>query len=113
MIDDPEHNLFNWIASTTAIVLIVATGIAALMVRRRGDGDNLTSEEHKMWRALLLLAAAATLMMLKSTAILWDVLPKLRFVQFPWRWMSILAMPFAWFLAAQPRGRDTGGFGCP
>ena len=100
MIDDPEHNLFNWIASTTAVVLIVATGIAALAVHQRGARENLIGEEAKMWRVLLLLASVATLMMLKSTAILWDVLPKLRFVQFPWRWMSILAVPFTWFLAA-------------
>jgi hypothetical protein len=108
VIDDPEHNLFNWIASTNAIILIVATGIAALVVHRRGAGEDLISEDAKMWRVLLLLAAAATLMMLKSTAILWDVLPKLRFVQFPWRWMSILAVTFAWFLAAattKPRYR--------
>jgi hypothetical protein len=104
MIDDPEHNLFNWIASTSAILLIVVTGIAALAVYRQGreaeqpraaDADVI-----KTWRVLLLLAAAATLMMLKPTAILWNLLPKLRFVQFPWRWMSILAVAFAWFLAA-------------
>jgi hypothetical protein len=100
IIDDPEHNLFNWIASTTAIILIVATGIAALAVHRRAARKGLPSEEAKMWRVLLLLAAAATLMMLKFSAILWDLLPNLRFVQFPWRWMSILAVPFTWFLAA-------------
>jgi hypothetical protein len=56
---------------------------------------------------LLLLSAAATLLMIRVTAILWRVLPELRFVQFPWRWMSILAVAFAVYagaLAARRRG---------
>jgi hypothetical protein len=56
--------------------------------------------ETKLWRALLLLAAAATLMMLRPSSMLWQILPKLKFVQFPWRWMSILAVPLAYFVAA-------------
>ena len=48
----------------------------------------------------MLLAAVATVLMLRFTSILWLLLPKLRFVQFPWRWMSIITIPFVFFLAA-------------
>jgi hypothetical protein len=58
------------------------------------------NREEQLWRALLVLAAAATLCMLRPTALLWAVLPKLRFVQFPWRCMSILAVSYAYFSAA-------------
>lgn len=104
-INDPEHNLFNWIASTAAIVLIVLTGLASLAVLRHarsGDfpQDNSTLDSSRLSRAFLVLAAVATLMMLRPSSLLWEFLPKLRFVQFPWRWMSILAVPFAYFLGA-------------
>jgi hypothetical protein len=95
-INDPEHNLFNWIASSAAILLIVLTGIAAIAARRKGAGPK--DQDERPWRAILLLAAAATLLMLRPTAIFWQLLPKLRFVQFPWRWMAILAVAYAYFL---------------
>jgi hypothetical protein len=97
-INDPEHNLFNWIVSSAGILLIVLTGIAALAARptlEKRDG-----KEEKMWRTILLLVAAATLLMLRPTAIFWMLLPKLRFVQFPWRWMAVLAVAYAYFLGA-------------
>src|SRR5262249_38189115 len=63
----------------------------------RGGGH---SDLARTWRVLLLLAAGATLMMLKPSGVLWEGLPKLRFVQFPWRWMSIVALGFVWLPAA-------------
>src|SRR5579863_5417968 len=105
--NDPEHTLFNWIASTTAIVLIALTGVAALAARKVPD---VVAENEKrfvpcglidtVWRSMLLLAAAATFLMLRPTMLLWNLLPKLKFVQFPWRWMSIVGVVFAFFLAA-------------
>jgi len=46
--------------------------------------------------------------MLRLSAFAWEVLPKLRFVQFPWRWMSILAVPFAVFIAGAAARRRMG-----
>src|SRR5208282_1174359 len=99
VINDPEHTLFNWIASTIAVMLMLLTGLAALRARRE-EHDREGALENRVWLLLLLLAGVATLLMLRFTSPLWAVLPKLRFVQFPWRWMSLLCVPFAVFLGA-------------
>jgi len=99
-INNPEHTFFNYIASTIAVGIIAFTGIAAIAARRQVGELAGSPNRHSIWNALLLLAAVATALMLRPASILWQLLPKLRFVQFPWRWMSILTIPFVCFLAA-------------
>ncbi len=98
--NDPEHTFFNYIASTIAVALVIFTGLAALAVRRELPQPDANSSQRRIWSALLLLAAVAAALMLRPTSIVWQLLPKLRFVQFPWRWMSILTIPFLYCLAA-------------
>jgi hypothetical protein len=98
--NDPEHTFFNYIASTIAVAIIVFTGIAAIVVRRKSAQPGAPPAQDKIWSTFLLLAAVSTALMLHFTSALWQLLPKLRFVQFPWRWMSILTIPFIYFLAA-------------
>ncbi len=100
VIADVEHNAFNRIASNTALLMIVLTGIfaATAFPRNKQAGSQFTFKG--VWSALLVIAATATFLMLPVSSIFWSLLPKLRFVQFPWRWMSILAIPFACFAAA-------------
>jgi hypothetical protein len=99
-INDPEHTFFNYIASTIAVAIIVFTGIAAIVVHRDLSRSSGNRDRRQVWIVLLLLAAVATALMLRPSSIVWQLLPKLRFVQFPWRWMSILTVPFVYFLAA-------------
>jgi hypothetical protein len=107
VINDPEHTLFNWIASTIAILLMILTGLAAMRSRREAQVDSDVFRD-KVWLALLLLAGLATMLMLRFTSPLWAVLPKLRFVQFPWRWMSLLALVFAVFVGSAMGRRRWG-----
>jgi uncharacterized membrane protein len=110
IINDPEHTLFNWLASTIAILLMILTGLAALKVHEgEQDRGNRGALDNRVWLALLLLAGLATVLMLRFTSPLWAVLPKLRFVQFPWRWMSLLAVVFAVFLGSA-MGRKRRGW---
>lgn len=95
-IADAEHTAFNFVASNVALVLIVMTGLACLAARKEAEERGWL----RFWLALLVLAALATLLMLPFTSVLWNALPKLRFIQFPWRWMSTVAVVWAFFLAA-------------
>lgn len=93
----PEHNFlfdhtnlygvaFNRNLSWVALLLIVVTGGAAVLARR------LRREKPLDWRLLAGLAAASTFMMLPPSLVLYRILPELRFVQFPWRWLSPLCV---------------------
>lgn len=100
MVNDAEHTFFNWIASTIAIGMVVMAGLAAISAKALRAEHGSPSEKEQVNRTLLVLAAVATVLMLRPTAVLWRILPQLRFVQFPWRWTAILAVPFSYFLAA-------------
>lgn len=107
-IDDPDHNAFNWIASSVAMVLMVLTAIAALLARSTSKNRDDGKAAGKLWPVMVLLGVAAVILMIRPSSILWELLPKLRFIQFPWRWMGILATPYAFFGAAaiaRARGR--------
>jgi hypothetical protein len=99
-IADVEHNNFNWIASSVAILLIVLTGIAGAVERQRAKAEEARGVREKNWRVMALLFVAAAVLMIRPTDVFWEHLPKLRFVQFPWRWMAILAVPYAYFLTS-------------
>src|SRR5262249_37081834 len=83
--NDPAHTLFNYIASTIAVVVIVMTGITAIAARRRSAHGTPNLQSETLWRAFLLLAAVSSALMLRASTFLWHWLPELRFVQFPWR----------------------------
>ncbi len=98
-INDPEHTWFNWIASICVLVLIFLLGLAALASRRFAPPPTANHRNRSVSVALLLLGAASFALTLRFTLPLWTYLPKLRFVQFPWRWMSMIALVASCFLA--------------
>ena len=104
MTNDPEHSVFNWIASSAAVILMVMTGVAGIAARRETLQEQSREETKKLWRVLLVLSAVAVILMIRPSAFFWAHLPKLRFVQFPWRWMAILAVPYAYFFAGAIAG---------
>jgi hypothetical protein len=90
---DPEHNLVNLEISAVAILMITLTGIGATISHRRNRSVRF------IWIALFALAAVSVLLMFPLSGAVWQYAPKLRFLQFPWRWMLVLGVSFAFFAA--------------
>jgi hypothetical protein len=99
VIADAEHNAFNRIASNTAVLMMVLTGVFAALSFSLGHSTARPLTKN-LWSAFVAISVMAAFLMTRVSNILWVALPKLRFVQFPWRWMSILAIPFACFISA-------------
>jgi len=91
---DPEFVLFNWKVSWVALGLILLTGIAATFAARR------RREFAEPWWILFVLSIVSVSLMFRPSLGLWRLLPNLVFVQFPWRWLEILGLGFAFFAAA-------------
>ena len=89
ILEDIDHNRFNFLVSLVAAAQIVMLAGAALLSRLR------RRESPQLWWMLAAWSLFSTLLMLSFTFFLWQHLPKLRFVQLPWRWLLCLNVPFA------------------
>ncbi|MGC2420241.1 MAG: 6-pyruvoyl-tetrahydropterin synthase-related protein [Candidatus Acidiferrales bacterium] len=96
--DDPDFQLFNLKVSRVAVGMLLAAVIAAVLAARK------RRDSAEIWRVLALLGAACGLLMFPVSLPLWRHLPKLEFVQFPWRWLGPLGVVFAFFTAAAMNG---------
>jgi hypothetical protein len=101
---DAEHDAFNLIASRIALLLIfwVICGAAAAWSRNFSTSA-ATGRKSGQFFEVLALGGIAAALMLPVTGVFWRYLPELRFVQFPWRWMSVLALCAVVLTAASAR----------
>ena len=95
---DLDFVAFNWKVSWVATGVMIVTAIAAFFVigRRREFGV--------VWWILATLGMASALLMFPASVWFWRTLPKMQFVQFPWRWLEVLNFVFAFFVATAMAG---------
>jgi len=91
------HDRVLAVASTLVVFTSALTLGSFAIALRRGK---LTLATRHYWLSLAIVAAALFLLQLPFSAPLWRALPKLQFLQFPWRWLAVLGVPYAIFLAA-------------
>jgi hypothetical protein len=86
---DPDHDAFNRLVSWIAVAEIFVT-LAALAAARRWR-----KSRKDFWFVLAAWAVVSSVLMLSPSGILWANLPKLQFMQLPWRWLLCLSMTFS------------------
>lgn len=94
---DPEHDTVLFTASVVALLLVALTAIALLLSARRDTAEDPSQPNPKTSPStipLISLAGVLVLMLTPLSAPLWHHLPELRFLQFPWRFLAVLAVIF-------------------
>jgi len=95
-----DRELLN--ASLVAVAMIALALVSALFVylRRDRQAPDGSQAARLWWIPLALIPAVVLLLQFPISQPLWNVLPKLRFLQFPWRWLVVVEAPMAIFFAA-------------
>jgi len=97
-IGEPEHDQFLRALSWLAMAEIAATVIGVVAARR------WRRWHPKLWWPSVALLTMAILFMLPVTSIAYQLMPELRFLQFPWRWLMVVGVVYAIFVVtALPR----------
>jgi hypothetical protein len=97
---DADHDAFNWVISWVALLEMAVVVVGATLAWRN---KQWREKNTAVWTTLVSWAAACSLLMFSMTAVFWRFLPKLEFMQFPWRWLLCLSMIFTLFVAVGMR----------
>lgn len=83
----------SWVAVAMLMITFAGAGIAWI----RG----VVPGQRRWWLPMAVIAPAVLFMLLPISQPVWSVLPELRLLQFPWRWLVVLEAPMAiWFASA-------------
>ncbi len=91
---DPEFILFNFKISAVALLVIAVFSISAVFAARQ------RLRGRTMFWILFTLGALPVVLMFPIATFVWAHIPEMKFVQFPWRTLSPLALAAAFFFAA-------------
>jgi hypothetical protein len=76
------------------MIAVALIGVLVSWLRRSLPAD------HRWWLPLALVPVAILFLQFPISLPVWNLLPKLRFLQFPWRWLVALEAPMAIFFAS-------------
>jgi len=93
---DIELSRVSFIA--LAMVAVAITGLAVAWRRKTLPPNSISGR--RWWIPLALIPLAVLFLQFPISLPVWNLLPKLRFLQFPWRWLVVLEAPMAIFFAA-------------
>jgi 6-pyruvoyl-tetrahydropterin synthase related domain len=89
------HDVVLRSASFIAVAMIAVTLIALVVSWRRCQ----LAARRRWWIPLAVLPFVILFLQFPISLPFWNLLPKMRFLQFPWRWLLVLEAPMAIFFA--------------
>ncbi|MGA8088215.1 MAG: 6-pyruvoyl-tetrahydropterin synthase-related protein [Terracidiphilus sp.] len=89
------HDVELWRVSAIGVIMIGLALLCLLIAWRRG-----LLRQRTLWIPLALIPVAVLLLQFPFSLPLWNIVPKLRFLQFPWRWLVVVEAPLGIFFAA-------------
>ena len=95
----PELAFHDAVLHRASIIFLLTVLVASLACWLAYRSGALHRRDRRFWLPLLLLLPAALGMQLPPSQFLWHLLPKMQFLQFPWRLTIVLTAPLAIFLA--------------
>jgi len=90
---DADHDAFNRMISWVAVLEVAAIVVAATVARIQKRINS------PLWQLLLGWGGVCAFLLFPISLIFWKVLPKMRFMQFPWRWLLCMSVIFTIFVA--------------
>ena len=75
--------MISWVAVLEMGVIVVAATIAKFKKRMKSP----------LWQLLLGWGGVSAFLLFPISLVFWIVLPKMQFMQFPWRWLLCLSTP--------------------
>jgi hypothetical protein len=103
---DPLLAPFQYFIHRASMIAVFMIGVAllsllVLILRRRFAPQDSSTPFIRQWGIPLALIPIIVLFLLFPISLpVWNLLPKLRFLQYPWRWILVVEAPMAIFFAA-------------
>ena len=95
------HDTINHQASWIAISMIVVAVVSLAVCWRRGTLPiQKSSGSSRWWIALAAIPVVVLFFSFPISRPLWYLLPEMRFLQYPWRWLEAVEAPMAIFFVA-------------
>jgi len=96
----PDLALHDQVLRSASFLLVLTAVLAVAaftlcLIRRK-----LPNASRAFWMPLAVLIPILIALQFPIAAPVWHLLPKLEFLQFPWRWLMVLGIPYAVFVAA-------------
>jgi hypothetical protein len=84
----------------SSVLALWLCGKLSLQKSRDEPRGTMGALARRFWIPLAIIPAAVLFLLLPISLPVWNLLPKLRFLQFPWRWLLVVEAPMSIFFAA-------------